>query len=147
MSNPTFIPPVGELKQQAKRLRARLAEDGDFISHSDALELIAHQYGRKDWNTLYAAAGNRLSSRSFAPGVRIKGRYLSQPYVGEIVGVQKRSNGRTQITVLFDEPVDVVTFDSFSAFRHRIVCTVDEYGESAEKTSNGAPHMIVESVA
>ncbi len=143
MTASTQIPPVEELKQQAKRLRARLAEDGDFISHSEALELIAHQYGRRDWNTLHAAAGNRPPVSAFNLGARVRGSYLSQPFTGEVIGVVKQTQGRFRITIEFDEPVDVVTFDSFSAMRRRVTCTVNEQGESAEKTSNGAPHMIV----
>ena len=59
------IPSIDVLKQQAKRLRAGLAEDGDFISHSESLELVAKQYGLRDWNTLFAAAGNRPSLARF----------------------------------------------------------------------------------
>ena len=42
-------------KQQAKRLRTSLAERGVEVTHSEALELVAHQYGARDWNTLAAA--------------------------------------------------------------------------------------------
>ena len=48
------------------------------------------------------------------------------------------------MTLHFDEPVDVVTFDSFSAFRQRVNCTVDETGRTAETTSNGRPHLELE---
>lgn len=41
-------------KQMARRLRAELATRDVTISHSDALELVAHQYGARDWNTLAA---------------------------------------------------------------------------------------------
>src|SRR5262245_52195107 len=41
-------------KSMARRLRADLAERGLAVSHSDALELVAHQYGARDWNTLAA---------------------------------------------------------------------------------------------
>jgi catechol 2,3-dioxygenase-like lactoylglutathione lyase family enzyme len=41
-------------KNQAKRLRTSLAERGVAITHSEALELVAHQYGARDWNTLAA---------------------------------------------------------------------------------------------
>jgi hypothetical protein len=143
MTQPSPIPPIEDLKRQAKRLRASLAKDGDFISHSEALELIAHQLGYRDWNTLYAIAGNRPPYRSFVPGARVSGQYLSQPFTGEVIGVETRSGGRSRITIEFDEAVDVVTFDSFSAYRHRVTCVVDENGESSEKTSNGQPHMIV----
>ena len=42
-----------------------------------------------------------------------------------------------------DDPVDVVTFDSFSAFRQRVTATIDEHGVSPSKTSNGRPHMVL----
>ena len=42
-------------KQQAKRLRTSLAERGVEVTHSEALELVAHQHGARDWNTLAAA--------------------------------------------------------------------------------------------
>lgn len=41
-------------KQMAKRLRAELATRGISLSHSEALELVAHQHGARDWNTLVA---------------------------------------------------------------------------------------------
>ena len=48
-------------KQQAKRLRTSLAERGVEVTHSEALELVAHQYGARDWNTLAAAARGGLT--------------------------------------------------------------------------------------
>ena len=143
MTNQHHVPPIKELKQQAKRLRDRLAQDGDFISHNEALELVAHQQGHRDWNTLYAAIGNRPPVQAFIPGARVAGRYLSQPFTGEILGVTRLTGDRLRLTLAFDEAVDVVRFDSFSAFRQRVSCVVNKYGESAEKTSDGAPQMIV----
>ena len=133
MTNQHRLPPIKELKQQAKRLRERLAQDGDFISHSEALELIAHQHGHKDWNTLYAAVGNRPILPVLAPGAQVTGRYLSQPFAGEIIGVTKLTGDRHRLTIAFDQAVDVVKFDSFSAFRQRVSCVINKYGESAEK--------------
>lgn len=43
------------VKNLAKRLREALAGDGVTISHSAALELVARQFGERDWNTLSAA--------------------------------------------------------------------------------------------
>lgn len=42
------------VKQLAKRLRDALAADGVTVSHSAALELVARQFGERDWNTLSA---------------------------------------------------------------------------------------------
>ena len=52
--------------------------------------------------------------------------------------------GRYRLTMKFDAPVDVVTFDSFSAFRQRVTATVDENGRTIEKTSNGVPQLELE---
>jgi catechol 2,3-dioxygenase-like lactoylglutathione lyase family enzyme len=41
-------------KSMARRLRAELAARDVVLSHSEALELVAHQYGVRDWNTLAA---------------------------------------------------------------------------------------------
>lgn len=135
------LPSLDDLKTQAKRLRASLENDGDFISHSEALELIAHQHGFRDWNGLHAACGNRPPPTPLAIGARVGGRYLGQEFAGEILGLETLSAGRIRITLDFDEPVDVVTFESFSAFRQRVSCVIGDDGKTAEKTSNGRPHL------
>jgi hypothetical protein len=123
-------------------MRSALSADGHSISHSRALELLARQHGYKDWNTLHAAAGNHTGSGPVAVGERVRGTYLSQPFDGEVIGLARLpTHGRYRITIQFDAPVDVVTFDSFSAFRKRVTVTVDEHGVSPQKTSNGEPHM------
>ena len=59
-----------------------------------------------------------------------------------MIGVQVLATpDRFRITLHFDEPVDVVTFDSFSAYRQRVTGTIDSTGRTAEKTSDGRPHM------
>ncbi len=140
MTNP-MTPSIESLKQQAKRLRAGLAEDGDFISHSESLELIARQYGFRDWNTLHAAAGNRPAITRFQLGTRVKGRYLGQAFTGEIVALQAMPPDHLRVSLHFDEPVDVVKFDSFSAYRQRVSALINRDGVSAEKTSDGAPQL------
>lgn len=138
---PPILPTLETLKAQAKRLRAGLAEDGDFISHSEALELVARQYGYRDWNTLHAATGNRPPRDAPQVGARVAGRYLGQPFEGEIIGVDALPAGRFRVTIDFDQAVDVVTFESFSAFRKRVTAIVDEDGVSPARTSNGRPQM------
>lgn len=144
---------LDQLKQQAKHLRTSLAATGTTINHARSLELLAHQYGYKNWNVLHAAIGNRPPPpRSGAPvglgapvnlGDHVEGRYLNQPFAGEVIGVAKMGGDRFRVTFNFDEPVDVVTFDSFSAYRKRVTCTVDARGMTAEKTSDGQPHMQI----
>jgi catechol 2,3-dioxygenase-like lactoylglutathione lyase family enzyme len=43
-------------KQMARRLRADLASRDVTLSHSESLELVAHQLGARDWNTLVAGS-------------------------------------------------------------------------------------------
>ena len=138
------LPSLDALKQQAKRLRAGLDEDGDFLTHSESLELVAKQYGYRDWNTLHAAIGNRAPAPRFQLGGGVKGRYLGQPFTGEIVAIRSVPPDHFRIALQFDEPVDVVTFDSFSAYRSRVSALINRDGVTAEKTSNGLPQMIVE---
>ena len=139
----TTLPSLDALKDQARRLRTRLAAEGETIGHSRSLELIAAQYGFRDWNTLHAAVGNRPPFNPWMLGSRVKGRYLGQAFEGEILSVQALTAqpGRYRLTMKFDEPVDVVTFESFSAFRQRVTATVDETGRTIEKTSNGLPQL------
>lgn len=146
MRSNTPLPSLDALKDQAKRLRARFVGEGQPVNHSRALELVAAQYGFRDWNTLYAAVGNRPAFDPWMLGARVRGHYLGQPFDAEVLGVQALTSqpGRYRMTLRFDEPVDVVTFESFSAFRHRVTCTVDETGRTVERTSNGRPHLELE---
>ncbi|WP_071673490.1 glyoxalase superfamily protein [Nioella nitratireducens] len=137
------LPTLAEAKAQAKRLRVKLAEDGTEIGHARSLELVAHQLGFRDWNTLHAAIGNR-PPEGFAVGGRIEGRYLGQPFAATVVGVESLSPGWFRLELDLDEAVDVVTFDSFSNFRKRIRGVVGPSGLSKERTSGGQPHLELE---
>jgi catechol 2,3-dioxygenase-like lactoylglutathione lyase family enzyme len=56
----------------ARRLRADLAARDVTLSHSEALELVAHQYGVRDWNTLAARApGDAAAAPPEGPAVPI----------------------------------------------------------------------------
>lgn len=139
------LPSIKALKDQARRLRARLSADGVSIPHSKSLELLAHQYGYKDWNTLYATAGNRPPSCPVVLGSTVRGHYLGQAFEAEVIGVQSlNTTDRFRITLRFEEPVDVVTFDSFSNLRRRVSCIIDRSGQTAEKTSDGRPLLRLE---
>jgi hypothetical protein len=142
MNGSTPLPSIDALKEQAKRLRLELAAAGTVIGHSHSLELLAHQHGYKDWNTLYAAIGNRPTLSPVAAGQRVSGHYLGQPFEGEVRALETFSHAdRFRVVLHFDEPVDVVTFDSFSAFRQRVSCFIGGDGMTAEKTSNGEPQL------
>ncbi|WP_428644413.1 glyoxalase superfamily protein [Roseibium sp.] len=135
------LPSVAELKAQAKRLRAALAAKGQNISHSQALELLSAQLGFRDWNTASATA-SRPNHMVFSVGDRVTGTYLQQPFVGEIKALSKMgSSEHYNVIVLFDTPVDVVTFDSFSAYRSRVTCLIRADGIAVKKTSNGEPYL------
>ncbi|MET3777851.1 hypothetical protein ABID20_003435 [Rhizobium alvei] len=139
------LPSLEALKEQAKRLRETLARQGSEINHSKALELLAGQFGFRDWNTLHAAVGNRPPKPVLAIGSKVSGHYLGQAFTGEIIAIQALTSvhGKYRVTFDFDEPVDVVTFESFSAYRKRVTVTLDEDGRTVEKTSNGRPHMVL----
>lgn len=135
---------IQSMKDQAKRLRASLAENGETVGHSHALELVARQHGYRDWNTAHAALGNRPSGPPVELGGKARGRYLGQPFTAKVIGIQSQlAPGRWRVELQFDEPVDVVTFDSFSAFRQRVNVMVDDTGVSPAKTSDGEPHMVI----
>jgi hypothetical protein len=136
----TPLPSITAAKEQAKRLREKLEAEGTNVSHSKSLELIAHQYGFRDWNTLHAAIGNRPPFE-WQVGDRARGSYLSQPFEAEIVAVETVRPGWFRLTLELDEAVDVVTFDSFSNFRKRVTGVVGPAGTSREKTSNGRPQL------
>ena len=138
------LPTLDALKGQAKRLRSELAATGTQVGHSRALELMAKQYGYKDWNTLHAAVGNRPEPAPVMLGQRLSGRYLNQPFDGEVVGVQAMAEpDRFRVTLMFDAPVDVVTFEGLSNFRQRVSGVIDRKGLTAEKTSDGNPHLVL----
>lgn len=155
----TRLPSIDEAKRQARRLRGELTPLGADLSHARALELVAHQHGYRDWNTFHAAMGNgppaeepeseRPESERAVPaavGERVRGTYLAQPFTGRVVAVsvlgrEGAGAARYRVEIDFAEPVDVVTFDSFSSFRKRVTATLDRNGVSVSRTSDGEPHM------
>jgi hypothetical protein len=145
MADRAKLPSLEDLKDQAKRLRETLARQGTQINHSKALELIAGQHGFRDWNTLHAKIGNEPPGPTLSLGAKVSGQYLGQAFTGEIIAIQAltSAHGKYRVTFDFDEPVDVVTFESFSAYRKRVTVTLGEDGQTTERTSNGRPHMVL----
>ncbi len=135
------LPSRDTLKQQAKRLRNDLAAHGQSISHARALEMIAHQWGARDWNTLTAMAAT--VHPGWAPGQRVTGRYLGHAFAGVVKAARQSANGYWALTLRFDEAIDVVTSTQFSAFRRQVNTTVNAEGQSPQKTSDGQPHMVL----
>ena len=137
-------PPIDTMKAQAKRLRESLRDAGQAISHAQALELVARQHGHRDWNTAHAAAGNRPPVQ-WHVGQILTGTYLGQRFLGEVHAVERMGeSGQYRVTLQFDEPVDVVTFEGFSNFRQRVTVILAPDGTTVAKTSNGEPHMRVD---
>jgi hypothetical protein len=145
MTNSDPLPTVEDLKAQAKRLRTQLAVMNTPVSHSQSLELLAHQTGLRDWNTLQARASALSNHRPpWTVGDFVRGRYLDQPCSGRILSLSAVTGGRYRMTLHLDEAIDVVTFDSFSSFRQRINATVDSHGHSVGKRSDGVPHLVLQ---
>jgi catechol 2,3-dioxygenase-like lactoylglutathione lyase family enzyme len=65
------LPPVDDLKQQARRLRTALATRGVDVPHGHALELVAAQLGHRDWNTLSAAAAAEPAAAGYGPVIPV----------------------------------------------------------------------------
>lgn len=141
----TRIPTRNELKTQAKRLRASLSATGQPCSHAQALEAVAHQWGARDWNTLRAKAPETRSC-GYHTGQRLSGHYLGHPFVATVKAVRALAQGQHGLTLRFDTPIDVVTSSQFSAFRRQVNCVVNAKGRSAQKTSDGQPHIVLDGV-
>ncbi|MEP4196643.1 MAG: glyoxalase superfamily protein [Aliishimia sp.] len=133
---------VTALKTEAKSLREDRTWEGTPTSHAQALELVARKHGVRDWNTLRAQAVRPVR---LAPGTRVSGTYLGQSFAGHVQGVQLLAQGnRLRVILHFDDAVDVVQFESFSAFRQRVTAIVGQDGRSFTHTSDGVPHMVLE---
>lgn len=70
----TTLPSRDVLKGHARNLRQTLSHAGTPISHSTALEHVAHQWGYRDWNTLSDAIA-APTPRVWSLGQRVSGHY------------------------------------------------------------------------
>lgn len=135
-----------QAKNRAREIRSELGARGIAISHGQALERVAAELGYRDWNTAVARLSNEPQF-SIAVGDTVSGSYLKQAFTGRVLAVQELSGGsHFKVTLHFDEKVDVVAFDSFSAFRQRVTATIDADGVSPAKTSDGQPQMVIRPV-
>lgn len=134
---------LDELKAEAKRLRAKLAESGKPLGHSEALETVARMHGYRDWNTIYAAIGNRPPGPPVTVGQIVSGLYLDKPFRGEVISVAAQGDGRFRVSLQFEAPVNVSAFESFEVLRRRVNANITREGVSLEKISTGAPQMKI----
>lgn len=137
------LPTIAEAKQAAKQLRGRLAEQGEAISHAQALERVAQRHGYRDWNAFHAALRDR-PPQGWKAGGRVTGRYLSQSFAATVLAADQRRPGWFRLVLDLDEAVDVVRFDSFSNLRKRIRVEVGPEGHSKERTSDDTPHVLLD---
>ena len=143
MTIATPVYTLDQAKAQARLLRARLEAAGEPISHSAALERVSRAQGCRNWNELSARLSN-APDVALQVGDRVDGHYLSRPFTGSVLAVRSLVHGQGyEITVEFDAPVDVVVFESFSAFRRRVTGTVSPGGTSFARTGNGVPQLTV----
>jgi hypothetical protein len=141
------IPTRDVLKTQAKRLRATMTDAGTPITHATALEAVAKQWGYRDWNTLSASAPDTLPQPRWQIAQRVQGNYLGQAFAGHIKAVAQTGADYWQLTLVFDQPIDVVAFDSFSNYRRQVNCVVNSQGVTVQRTSDGQPHVVVRPLA
>ena len=129
------------LKSEARAMRDASVVSGKTMTHAQALEAVAHKHGYRDWNTASAVAPV-AGQAPVTVGQQVTGTYLKQKFSARVLGTSILSGGRYfKVTLHFDTPVDVVSFDSFSALRQRVTTRVDAKGISPERTSDGEPHM------
>lgn len=138
----SLFPPSPEtLRAEAKALREERAAAGSSVSHAQALEETARNHGYRDWNTAIASLKEPVGC-PVVLGQQVSGHYLKQPFTGRVLAVAILPGGNLyRLTIHFDAPVDVVTFESFSSLRTRVNCRVNPYGVSPDTTSDGQPHM------
>ncbi|WP_375451668.1 glyoxalase superfamily protein [uncultured Devosia sp.] len=141
MSFSLDTPSAQTLKSEARALRDDRAKAGETLSQGAALEAVARAHGFRDWNTARASLPERVAV-PFQLGMRVTGKYLSRPFRGLLIAVSVMSDMQHyQITVKFDDPVNVTPTFMFSAFRQRVTATIDIHGNSPARTGNGIPQL------
>jgi hypothetical protein len=134
MSNPTI-----DYKSHARRLRDALSAEGIAISHGKALDLVARQYGARDWNTLSARSVETVAEARpavpFALADRVEGSFNGRPAQGRVIGLEETIKPDLwRATIAFDPPVDASTSPNFKAERRRVTMVVGHDGRSRRLT-------------
>ncbi|MDO6588864.1 hypothetical protein DS901_14270 [Loktanella sp. D2R18] len=133
------FPTLHKAKTMAKVLRA----GASGMSHAQALEQIAKDHGFRDWNSFHAVICD-FTPAYLTVGARVAGRYLGHACAGEIIHLSPQQPGWTRVEIQLDHPVDTVCFTSFKNMRSRITGTIGPDGYSKERTSDGQPHLILD---
>ncbi len=137
-------PSIQTLKAEARELRTSRQAAGESLTHGAALEAVARTHGFRDWNTASAMLPEPVAS-PLQVGQRVRGTYLGQSFTGLVLGVRIRADmSHYDITVKFDQPVDVVSSELFSAFRQRVNATIDIRGVSPARLGNGEPQLRIQ---
>jgi hypothetical protein len=136
-------PSLQTLKAEAKALREERAHSEKPLTQGAALEEIARRHGYRDWNTASAALPARIAT-PVQVGQRVTGTYLSRPFTGLVLGMKLMPDmAHYEVTVAFDQPVNVSKFASMVIERQRVTATVGLDGISLAHTSDGEPHMRI----
>ncbi|MEM1163498.1 MAG: glyoxalase superfamily protein [Pseudomonadota bacterium] len=137
------LPSMAALKHQARRLR--LVTGRDRMTHSSALEAIAHGRGYRDWNTLSATVRTRMQGCPVEPGQRVEGRYLGRPFAGTVLRTAPGPERRLwRVTIAFDAPVEVAEIEGLSTWRKRVTGAIGPDGRTIDVISDGTPHLRVD---
>lgn len=135
---------LSSLKAEARALREEASSKGRAMTQAEALEAVAREHGFRDWNTARAGVPDRLHC-PVEIGQRVSGTYLKQPFTGKVLAAAILADSEFfRVTILFDEPVDVIRFEGWSSFRKRVSAVINVYGVSLERTSDGEPHLKIE---
>lgn len=132
------------LKTQARETRETQDAAGRPVTQAEALEMVARSHGLRNWNTLRARA---MRKQRLGLSTRVTGAYLGQRFRGRVHALGPalvKTPGAFRVMLQFDDPVDVVRFDSFSAMRQRVASTLGPNKQSFDATSDGAPQMVLD---
>ena len=142
------LPSRAHVKQMAGRLRSALKARSIDVGYSMSLELLAQQFGFRNWNILSsklpddsAASDDGAEAKPLLfpvmVGQRFEGRYKGTSFACTLLGITLTRNGLAKVVLHLDVPLDVVTFESFSSHRTRLQMIIDPEGYSC--TALGKP--------
>lgn len=135
---------VSQAKARAKSIREEAKARGHAVSHSQALETLAHECGLKNWNILRAKLSD-LPIDALVKGSPVTGHYLGHPFSGKVSSIKPfGTQGFRRIEIDLDAAIDVVAFESFSSLRKRLSATINPFGQTIETISTGQPQLSLD---